>query len=188
MSMNSRIKNSILNKNVNLGRNIDLLYTKLGVFEVVDLKKALKRWKKMHSWGFGIIAIYSIYMQNKYTPTVRSVYQEICTQIRDGQLPWFAYGRFSEEALTIFNLVGYDRQNRTAVNEYKQKPAGAVQMFGLILQSAHLYTASCLWEFRHIGQGFTVCPGSSDPTLNIESNYFIQLSSSDLKLFCSVNE
>ena len=150
----------------------------------------------MHSLGFGIIAIHSIYMQNKYTPTVRSVYQEICTQIRDGRLPWFAYGRLSEKALvyiqpralTIFNLVGYDRQNRTAVNEYKQKPAGAVQMFGLILQSAHLYTASCLWEFRHIGQGFTVCPGSSDPTLNIESNYFIQLSSCDLKIFCSVNE
>ena len=34
----------------------------------------------------------------------------------------------------------------------------------------------------------TVCPGSSDPTLNIESNYFIQLNSCDLKLFCSVNE
>ena len=34
----------------------------------------------------------------------------------------------------------------------------------------------------------TVCPGSSDPTLNIESNYFIQFSSCDLKLFCSVNE
>ena len=53
----------------------------------------------MHSLGFGIIAIHSTYMQNKYTPTVRSVYQEICTQIRDGRLPWFAYGRLSEKAL-----------------------------------------------------------------------------------------
>ena len=35
---------------------------------------------------------------------------------------------------------------------------------------------------------YTVCPGSSDPTLNIESNYFIQLNSFDLKSFCSVNE
>ena len=35
---------------------------------------------------------------------------------------------------------------------------------------------------------YTVCPGSSDPTLNIESSYFIQSSSFDLKLFCSVNE
>ena len=34
----------------------------------------------------------------------------------------------------------------------------------------------------------TVCPGSSDPTYNIESNYFIQSNSYDLKLFCPVNE
>ena len=34
----------------------------------------------------------------------------------------------------------------------------------------------------------TVWPGSSDPTKNIESNYFIQYNSRDLKLFCSVNE
>ena len=34
----------------------------------------------------------------------------------------------------------------------------------------------------------TVCPGSSDPTLNIKSTYFIQYTSHDLKLFCSVNE
>ena len=34
----------------------------------------------------------------------------------------------------------------------------------------------------------TVCPGSSDPTYNIESNYFIQSNSCDLKLFCSANE
>ena len=34
----------------------------------------------------------------------------------------------------------------------------------------------------------TVCPGSSDPTWNIESNYFIQYNSRDLNLFCSVNE
>ena len=34
-------------------------------------------------------------------------------------------------------------------------------------------------------QNYTVCPGSSDPT---ESNHFIQSSSCDLKLFCSVHE
>ena len=34
---------------------------------------------------------------------------------------------------------------------------------------------------------FNVCPGSSDQTQNIESKYFIQLSSCDLTLFCSVN-
>ena len=77
--------------------------------------------KKMHSLGFGIIAIHSTYMQNKYTPTVRSVYQEICTQIRDGRLPWFAYGRLSEKALVYiqprwFNLktvLLYESQNLT---------------------------------------------------------------------------
>ena len=36
--------------------------------------------------------------------------------------------------------------------------------------------------------GTNVCPRSSDPTLDIESNYFIQSNSCDLKLFCSVNE
>ena len=34
----------------------------------------------------------------------------------------------------------------------------------------------------------TVCPGRSDPTLNIELSYSIQSNSQDLKLFCSVNE
>ena len=34
----------------------------------------------------------------------------------------------------------------------------------------------------------TVCPGSSGPSYSIESKYFIQLSSCDLKLFWSVNE
>ena len=34
----------------------------------------------------------------------------------------------------------------------------------------------------------TVCPRSSDPTSNIESNYSIKLSSCDLKLFWTVNK
>ena len=38
-------------------------------------------------------------MQIKYTPTVRTVYYEIRTQIRNGRVPWFAYDRFSERAL-----------------------------------------------------------------------------------------
>ena len=37
-------------------------------------------------------------------------------------------------------------------------------------------------------QNTTVCQGSSDPTLNIESTYFIQSNSCDLQLFDPVNE
>ena len=41
---------------------------------------------------------------------------------------------------------------------------------------------------KDIRLAYTVCPGSSDPTLNIESIDFIKSGSCDLKLFCSVNE
>ena len=41
---------------------------------------------------------------------------------------------------------------------------------------------------RKVTFELTVCPGSSDPTYSIESSYFIQLSSCDLKSFCTVNK
>ena len=45
------------------------------------------------------------------------------------------------------------------------------------------------WENRKLDKRqCTVCPGNSNPPESIESNYFIQLSSFDLKSFCSLNE
>ena len=65
-----------------------------------------------------------------------------------------------------------------------------------ILQEALAKTGEIAWwkyiKILHLYFSFsltyTVCPGSSDPNKGLNRNYFIQLSSSDRKLFCSVNE
>ena len=66
--------------------------------------------------------------------------------------------------------------------EPEEPPGCRTRRQGYILSS----TKYCSWP--ELVQAYTVCPGSSDPTNNFESNYFLQSNSYDLKLFCSVNE
>ena len=75
-----------------------------------------------------------------------------------------------------------------------RKTSGKINI-SIVKYGMGIQTIPFLWisyitheDFTDLQNLSTVCPESSDPTYNIESNYFIQNSSRDLNLFCSVNE